>query len=421
MKNRITQLKIPKGWQRTTLGLLVDKYVGGGTPARGNPDYWGGDISWLTVKDFPNSLYVEGASEYITEIGLEESASNIVPSGALITAIRVGLGRTFVTRKQIAINQDLRGIVPSKCIIPEYLARYLNFIAPRIIASGSGSTVKGITLNQLKGFEVIYPSSKEEQKKIAEILGSVDEEIQKADEIIAATEKLKRGLMQQLFTRGIGHTKFKETKIGQIPDGWSIENMSTLIDIKHGFAFKGQYFTDQETENVLLTPANFKIGGGFNDQKFKYYNGDLPQDYILNSGELLITMTDLSKAGDTLGYPALIPENFKKKYLHNQRLGKVKIKSNKVDPRFLYWRLMGEDYRKQILSTATGTTVRHTSPTKIQEFDFALPLLSEQKEIAEILSAVNEKISVNKKLKTKLERLKKGLMQDLLSGKVRVI
>lgn len=270
-----------------------------------------------------------------------------------------------------------------------------------------------------KDIKVVLPESKTEQKRIAEILGAVDEDIAKTQAIIEATEKLKRGLMQQLFTRGIGHAKFKKTKIGEIPENWKIENTGDLINVKHGFAFKGQYFTDQETENVLLTPANFKIGGGFNNKKFKYYEGNLPQDYILNEGDLLLTMTDLSKAGDTLGYPALIPENKKKKYLHNQRLGKVELKSNKVGLGFLYWRFMGEDYRKQILSTATGTTVRHTSPSKIQEFEFALPSMPEQEKIAKILSAVDEKISVNKKLKARLTHLKKGLMQDLLSGKVR--
>lgn len=260
-----------------------------------------------------------------------------------------------------------------------------------------------------------------EQQKIAEILSAVDAEIQKTDEVIAATEKLKRGLMQQLFTRGIGHTKFKKTETGEIPEEWRVVALEQIIEIKHGFAFKGEHFSDSETPHILLTPVNFKIGGGFSSIKFKYYDGPVPKDFVLNGGDLLITMTDLSKAGDTLGYPALVPHIEGKKFLHNQRLGRVIIKSKGLDKPFLYWRLMAKDYRQLILSTATGTTVRHTSPNRIKSFQFAMPSKKEQEEISEILFSIDKKISTNWDLKEKFTVLKKGLMQDLLSGKKRTI
>ena len=83
--------------------------------------------------------------------------------------------------------------------------------------------------------------------------------------------------------------------------------LSDYIKIKHGFAFKGEYFSVQPTSDILVTPGNFAIGGGFKADKFKYYKGVVPEDYILKTSDLVVTMTDLSVDADTLGYPALIP------------------------------------------------------------------------------------------------------------------
>lgn len=85
------------------------------------------------------------------------------------------------------------------------------------------------------------------------------------------------------------------------------EGSRPITSIKHGFAFKGEYFTEEENANILLSPGNFNIGGGSKGDKFKYYSGEIPVDYVLKSDDLIVTMTDLSKDGDTLGYPAKIP------------------------------------------------------------------------------------------------------------------
>ena len=101
--------------------------------------------------------------------------------------------------------------------------------------------------------------------------------------------------------------------------------LGDYIHVKHGFAFKGEHFTEEETQDVLVTPGNFVIGGGFQDNKLKYYSGPVPEDYVLHEGDLVVTMTDLSKAGDTLGYPALIPASSERRFLHNQRIGLARL------------------------------------------------------------------------------------------------
>ena len=182
--------------------------------------------------------------------------------------------------------------------------------------------------------------------------------------------------------------------------------LGDYIRVKHGFAFKGAFFTEDVRENVLLTPANFAIGGGFQDANLKYYAGPVPDGYILRAGDLVITMTDLSKAADTLGYPALIPESTDRCYLHNQRIGLVEIHDDApLDKRFLFYRLRAEDYRHHVLATASGSTVHHTSPGRICEFRTAFPPIDEQHAIVGVLGALDDKIEHNQQTAQALERL----------------
>ncbi|MFN6378235.1 MAG: restriction endonuclease subunit S [Flavobacteriales bacterium] len=186
-----------------------------------------------------------------------------------------------------------------------------------------------------------------------------------------------------------------------------------LINVKHGFAFKGEFFSAEPTTDILLTPGNFKMGGGFKTDKFKYYNGEVPEDYVLNEGDILITMTDLSKAGDTLGYSAKIPPHGGVRYLHNQRLGLVQFKSDDVDENYLYWILRTQEYQHYIVSSATGSTVKHTSPTRICDYEFDAPLEKDiQSQIASILSSLEDKIELNLQMNQTLEALAQAIFKE---------
>ena len=194
---------------------------------------------------------------------------------------------------------------------------------------------------------------------------------------------------------------------------WKTYKLGEIINVKHGFAFKGEYFSDEPTNDILLSPGNFKIGGGFKSDKFKYYNGDFPKDYILKEGDILITMTDLSKAGDTLGYSAKIPPHNGINYLHNQRLGLVQFKNDDIDPDFLYWILRTQPYQYYIVGSATGSTVKHTSPTRICSYEFEAPIDKEkQKEIAQILTSLDDKIELNLQMNQTLEAMAQAIFKE---------
>jgi type I restriction enzyme, S subunit len=195
---------------------------------------------------------------------------------------------------------------------------------------------------------------------------------------------------------------------------WSRCSLADLIDVKHGFAFEGEFIYDEARGDVLLTPGNFAIGGGFKGDKFKYYDGPVPDDFVLNVGDLLVTMTDLSKQSDTLGFPAFVPSRSDgRRYLHNQRLGRVLVKDPRVlDTKYLHYLLCSADYRHEVLASATGTTVKHTSPDRIRRFTFLRPPLPEQRTIAYILGTLDAKIELNRQMNETLEAMARALFKS---------
>lgn len=190
--------------------------------------------------------------------------------------------------------------------------------------------------------------------------------------------------------------------------------LGELIDVKHGYAFKGEDFSERATNRIILTPGNVKIGGGFKDSKFKYLKEDqeLNKEYVFLPGDIFINMTDLSKAGDTLGSPAIIPSTNNIIFLHNQRLGRVNIKNEKIiNKTYLYYLLCTRRYRGHILGSATGSTVKHTSPTKIKEYIVDLPSLERQNKIGGILKILDEKILNNEMQINLLENISQTLFK----------
>ena len=192
---------------------------------------------------------------------------------------------------------------------------------------------------------------------------------------------------------------------------WKTVKLGDLIEIKHGYAFKGEYFRDEPTKSILLTPGNFAIGGGFQMRKLKYYDGPIPDEYILESGDLLVTMTDLSKKADTLGYSAVVPDDGNT-YLHNQRLGKVTLKDESFSLGFFHWLMRTNRYRQEVLASRTGSTVKHTSPSRIYEYRFPAPPIPVREFICETMDSLNLKIELNRRTNETLEAMAQAIFKD---------
>ena len=204
-----------------------------------------------------------------------------------------------------------------------------------------------------------------------------------------------------------------------LPNGWERTNLVELIDIKHGFAFKSEFFRDYGN-HILLTPGSFYESGGFRDQgvKTKYYAGVIPDAYLLSKEDLLVAMTE--QGAGLLGSTLFVPES--NLFLHNQRLGKIVIKyREKICKDFIFLTFNSPPIRKQISEQSTGTKVKHTSPDKLKSVVCLLPPLPEQKKIATILSTWDKSISTTERLIDNSKQQKKALMQQLLTGKKRLL
>ncbi|MGP1720074.1 restriction endonuclease subunit S [Shewanella frigidimarina] len=208
---------------------------------------------------------------------------------------------------------------------------------------------------------------------------------------------------------------------GWIPKGWFCSALANFISVKHGYAFKGEFFCDEPTNDILLTPGNVSIGGGFKGDKFKYYNGPIMDEYVFIGGDMFITMTDLSKAGDTLGFPALVPSREGLIFHHNQRLGRVGfVNASKFGSEFIYRCLCSNEYRNYIVASATGTTVKHTSPTKILNHKIVNSGGILEPVFEHYVQLITEKKEANNSNSITLSQTRDYLLPKLISGELQL-
>lgn len=185
-------------WDECRLGDVVAKIVGGGTPSRDNPQYWGPDIPWVTVKDFA-TFHPRQTQESITREGLARSASHLVPKGTLITSTRMALGCAVIYDVDVAINQDLKALFPKPMLAMEFLYYWFEMNAQMIESMGTGSTVMGISLGDLRALSFYLPILKE-QRAIATVLTDMDAEVAALKARRDKARLVKEGMMQELLT-----------------------------------------------------------------------------------------------------------------------------------------------------------------------------------------------------------------------------
>jgi type I restriction enzyme, S subunit len=194
---------------------------------------------------------------------------------------------------------------------------------------------------------------------------------------------------------------------------WRTRKLGEFISIKHGWAFKGEHFSETG-RYILLTPGNAHETGGLKLRpgKEKFYSGEFPSEYLMKCGDMLVVMTDLIQAAPILGGAIVIDED--DRYLHNQRLGLVEVLPDaEIDKEFLYYLLNSPDYRAQVRGTATGATVRHTAPKRICDCSVFVPdTKEEQRQVAQVLSTYDNLIENNRRRIALLEESARLLYRE---------
>jgi type I restriction enzyme S subunit len=334
----------------------------------------------------------------------------IIENGDLLFSWSASLGAYIWNRGRAILNQHIFKVVPKEKVEKSFLYYALFLAIEQLRSRVHGSTMKHFKRSELKTLIPLPPLP--EQHRIAEILSTVDQAIQGVDEAIARTERLKRGLMQRLLTRGIGHREFKDTEIGWIPKEWEVVGLGDegVAEIRSNRVISG-------FEKVTFIPMELIPDSGI------FANYELrPMDEVKSStycerGDLLLAKITPSLENGKQGIvPDDVPNGFA---LATTEVFPIVPKG--VDKLYLFYLLKFPKFRNKIIASMIGTTGRQrASKESVEKLKIPLPPQPEQRKIAEVLSTVDEKLELERKRKEKLERIKRGLMNDLLTGRKRV-
>lgn len=274
---------------------------------------------------------------------------------------------------------------------PKYLLYYMqtDIFANQYRRIMGQTTRNQVPITMQREFRHIIPPIKE-QEKIASILSTVDEQIDNVDALIEKNKELKKGLMQTLLTKGIGHTKFKKTEIGEIPEEWEVKKLGDIFKLSSG------NFLSQK--NIVEGCYPVYGGNGVNG----YHN-----EYMFRESKLVI-----GRVGAKCGCVCLSEA---KAWITDNALY-ISEKVKEFDDKYMYYLLDSINLN----SYANQNAQPVISGQKIYGIYVAFPNINEQIKITKILSQIDEKIEEHENKKKKLEKLKKGLMQQLLSGQIRI-
>ena len=399
--------KIPKDWE---VVRIKDKFivVTGTTPSTRKKEYWiNGEINWFTPTDLSKlngKLFLEGSERKITKKALEDSNLTVIPKGCVLVSTRAPVGYVAVLKEEGTFNQGCKGLVPKAPneTCSEFYCYYLLKMKHRLQSLSGGSTFKELSKDMLERFHAPSPPL-EEQRGIAKVLFCVDLAIQKVDEAIAKAKRLKRGLMQTLLTKGIGHKEFKETPIGKIPKDWKVVRLKGISDLIMGQSPPSSTY-NKEGKGLPFLQGKLEFGDVY------------PTPVIHCSSPLKIAETNdvLISVRAPVGDVNLTPY----KLCIGRGLAAIRFNAEIANHWFYFYYL--QRAKQRIESLGKGSTFKAITKDDLENLTVPLPPLSEQQKIAEILHSVDSVLRLKKEKKNKLVRMKRRLMDLLLTGKVRV-
>ena len=360
-----------------------------------------GKVDWISLS------YCECTDEEFNKYCLREGDIIIARAGT------VGVSVLVEEDKEVIYGSYMIRIKPQdKIIDPKYLFHFFQSSAywKQIGKTAAGSTLKNINTRNLKNLLISFPLNKDEQREIISILSTIDEAIQKKDEMIAKTQELKKGVMQQLLTRGIGHTKFKQTEIGEIPEEWKVLKLVEVASVRYGL---GQPPEADENGVPMIRATNIKHGKIVETNLLRVSRSAVPEsrDAFLKAGDVIVV-----RSGAYTGDIGHITEKWEGAIAGYDL---VISPSDRIDSIFLTNYLLSSRIQGYFSKLKSRSAQPHLNAQQVSDTPIALSLLPEQKKIASILSAIDEKIEIGRKRKEQLEKLKKGFMQNLLTGRVR--
>ena len=405
---------IPADWTTNLLDEIAER-GSGHTPDKDVSKYWHGGIKWISLKDSNklDKIYISETEEEISQEGIQNSSAVLHPAGVVVLSRDAGVGKSAITTQNMAVSQHFVVWKCSPKLNNHYLYYWLQLMKPEFERIAVGSTIKTIGMPYFKKLCIAYPPLSQ-QLKIVEILIAWDRTIDLTSQLIAAKQQRKRGLMQQLLT---GKRRFRQfvcseelqgIEFGTIPADW---DYISVDEIAH-------QVSERNTLGIDLPVLSCTKHQGLVDSLSYFGRQIFSEDtsmYKIVSRHQFAYATNHIEEG-SIGYQNLYDDA-----LISPMYTVFETNSN-VDDRFLYALLKTEIY-KQIFERNTSASVNRRGSLRWSEFSrikIPLPSKAEQCAIAEVLDTCDRELTL---LNRKLELLKKqmqGLMQQLLTGKIRV-
>ena len=416
---------IPQDWEVVRLGEVGD-IVGGGTPDTTNPAFWNGEILWLTPTEIKQK-YISTSERKITQKGLENSSAKILPKNTILITTRATIGDIGIATKQLCTNQGFQSFVSGKNANFEFMYYLLCTKRSQFISLANGSTFLEVSAKTIRQIQIPLPPLKE-QEKIARILGVWDSALDTLANLIKAKRKYKTALMQRLLTPPKDkstHPLAPSAREGEQENSLQVNDRESQSSLRFaGFSDKWQEFRlgdllkeknirNANNVNLVLSVTNKQ---GFVAQK-DYFEQEVASNDTSNYKVVCRGEFAYNPARINVGSIAML-ENFENGILSPMYI--VFECLEKINKDFFRYWLESHNFRG-ILGRYLSGSVRETlSFNDMKTMKIFIPTLAEQKKIAQVLSACDKEIeTLNLKFEC-LKAQKRGLMQQLLSGKVRV-
>ncbi len=387
----------PEDWDVYSLQDIVNQFVNGGTPSTKNEDFWSGNIPWVTGADILDQE-VAVIRRHITAEAVDSSSTNVIPKGNLLIVSRTGVGKLAIAPCDIAISQDFTGIILRKeKILAEYLFRYLDFFQDVLVRQNQGTSIKGITRDTLTAILIAIPSYAE-QRSIAEALSDVDGLIKSSEALIAKKKAIKQATIQQLLTG--------KTRLQGFSGAWEIKRLGEFAFIRNHKVLPSDVSPDIPcVELEHIGQGNGRLLGCSSAQY------STSSKYLFSSGDVLF--------GRLRAY-------LRKFWLADRdgvcttEIWPLVTDSQRADSGFLY-AIVQCDKFIETASISYGTHMPRTDWGVMRNFEVSLPEISEQRAIASVLSDIDAEITSLERRLDKTRRIKRGMMQQLLTGRLRLV
>lgn len=419
--------RLPNDWASVTVGELGN-VVGGSTPSRDSSHFWGGSYPWVTPGELTSlgAKHVQATREAITRAGLDSCGARLVPVNTLLVTSRATLGSVALAGRELCTNQGFKSVILGSSASPDFYFHLFKTLTSELERRASGTTFLEVSGREFSAVVVPQPPLPE-QRQIAAILDTIDDAIRKTEQIIAKLKQVKQGLLHDLLTRGIDDNgelrdperhpeQFKDSPLGRIPREWEVAPLGTVSHVRYGVNDAIDQSLTDGVATITLPCVSAEGDLTLNDVVWTAPH-KVGEALLLQPGDLLFNWRNGSI--NHLGKTAFFSGEHGVPMTHVGFLLRVRADRERAKPSFLWHEL--RHLKECGVFLRAKLQVNNTfNSEELRALEVVCPPLHEQQAIALALDLLEERAKRHRQETEKLRLLKAGLMEDLLTGRVRV-